>query len=445
MSSYWDLVTGPSVAWVGKREQNALRSPIYRIPRELLLEIMDWLDHEDAFIFRQVCVLFHGAFSHGSFSNLHDSEPAQQPRSISRLRRWVSVISRRSPVSVPTSCNPLLAFRRESIGNSGQLQVRRLLQKDLLCSGCRSNWPANCEFMELKERYHDQPKIYCSDCNYKHAAYSFPTGQDPESPRRCIAWEGRVKICPHQSLTWSTLIYLFNSPRRRGRETVVLDCTSCMAAFRGIGESPVIRHTSNFEDNFLILTWKVQVCVVERGRFVTRDVLRQALQQLDQAHPDLMCGHMSFEDMMEAVSADRCVCFREANSESRCYKHHLNDAAFECCACFMKPTSRKMGRFLGGIRNRNAPGLHGIRCRECLVEYEWTTEGRRIFIQAKDFLAEDLGWHYGAEAIYPRLPSDAWWWAKHLDQTSWQRDESQRHLTWCAEKKCPVNKSYLWL
>ena len=77
-------------------------------------------------------------------------------------------------------------------------------------SGLSKKDSQRLEFLFMLERDGQLPgqRLVCSGCVQTHegSLFSSPTRQRQPTKRKCLGWEGRLQICPHQALSYSDVI-----------------------------------------------------------------------------------------------------------------------------------------------------------------------------------------------------------------------------------------------
>ncbi|KAK0610642.1 hypothetical protein B0T17DRAFT_512129 [Bombardia bombarda] len=151
--------------------------PIYQLPNELLIAIVEYLDLEDLWALSATSRLFIELFSDQLFS--HYWEPEENAKSwAGQDLVWKS----------------LRAVQRVSFAKGqGFLKETARVLSDVL---------------------------YCSGCHVVHECLGFSARQRdisvPETKRICIGHEGRLRLCSHKSVSWDDLM-IPSAPTARGK------------------------------------------------------------------------------------------------------------------------------------------------------------------------------------------------------------------------------------
>ena len=163
---------------VASAYKNFTSSPLCRLPDELLLEIMKYLDPVELCCLRRVSRIFLRLFGSWEFRS----------HQLDKLGPWV---------------------REGALAADQQKRLRRLLRRDKqgrYCSAClRRRW------FKDKDRtfeYLVGHQLYCSGCKTKHAAGLFSGSQrnrTEDNTRLCIAQQGHLRVCRHRVIRWTDI------------------------------------------------------------------------------------------------------------------------------------------------------------------------------------------------------------------------------------------------
>ena len=151
---------------------------VLRLPDELLLEIMKYLDPIDIQCLRRTSRVFLRLFGSTIFTSCHDFRYQYRAEPLRRQQ-------------------PLLDHRARK-------SFLPLLERDRYCGPClrvrRLNLPLP---RSLAER-----QLYCGRCQIHHAAGLFSVSQrrlSETKTRICIAHEGYLRVCQHAVFRWSDI------------------------------------------------------------------------------------------------------------------------------------------------------------------------------------------------------------------------------------------------
>ncbi len=156
---------------------NLTCSPLCRLPEELLLDIMERLDMPSIQCLRRVSRLFLRLFCSPVFN--HNQFRKREPYT---YKHWY-----------------------EAKQNAGYLKtLAGLLDKDV------SGYCGHCRKMRIEggKSKLTTDFLHCSRCRWDHPRCLFSKAQREElaEKRVCIGWEGFIRLCDHQVLTWDTAI-----------------------------------------------------------------------------------------------------------------------------------------------------------------------------------------------------------------------------------------------
>lgn len=225
----------PEDPWVTAHEINALNSPLYRIPEEVLLHVIESLDAPALYCFRQSC-----------------------RRGLRLVASDVVTANAPAPWEVETSGGRaggggggggIRGGRVNSGGVSSVLMggraawgcaaeppwqqhfvtardlIGQALRRDLLCASCRdirSGWERPMAVIDAIRR-----GLRCDGCSRSdrrdrhHPALLFSTrmraGRPPAEGRMCRGREGRIRLCEHVTIGWDQVESAARSAAREHR------------------------------------------------------------------------------------------------------------------------------------------------------------------------------------------------------------------------------------
>ena len=179
-------ITGPML-------HNATRSPLARLPEDILLRIMEHADDVSILCLRRTCRTMLWLLSSGGdktpskqFDRLFDGAFNQGPP---RGRKYIT-----KPEKVPEAAKD---------------RLRLLLQRDMYCESCRN------PDLKKAEKKLQLKKLYCSGCKRRHPAGHFSQSQRSNKTRVCIGREGYVRVCQHHTVSWAEIEAFMASSTRR--------------------------------------------------------------------------------------------------------------------------------------------------------------------------------------------------------------------------------------
>ncbi|KAF4471410.1 hypothetical protein FALBO_1677 [Fusarium albosuccineum] len=192
---------------------NAGYSPIYRLPDEILLLILQMVVNDDWIAFfglRQVSRLFRRVtgdqqFREHSFSIYKDCRYCDEQK-----RVWGGVLETCLAKNKPGNCfdRTISLLSRRIILKA----IRSRMHSDLFCENCQEilSWSMDiyrlrpaCKFSAVA----DWNWLYCSGCYLKHPSAAFSAEQKltREQERVCIGRQGHVRLCNHEVITWADI------------------------------------------------------------------------------------------------------------------------------------------------------------------------------------------------------------------------------------------------
>lgn len=174
--------------------------PFTRLPDELLLRVLDFLDDDPVTLHCLQVV------SRVFLRLLHPGSDLWRDEWNFRPTKWT-------------------AARTSYLQPHLKVQFRSLLQRDGRCGNCR-RWNDTydprpfdaCKF-EQGRRQRDYRKLYCGACDTQHEVHEFSkrsqqTWEFPRS-RRCLGQEGSVQLCEHVQITWANITNHIDDWRRQ--------------------------------------------------------------------------------------------------------------------------------------------------------------------------------------------------------------------------------------
>ncbi|KAH0443091.1 hypothetical protein CcaCcLH18_01204 [Colletotrichum camelliae] len=217
----------PSVttAVLDREHHNRVQSRLCALPEEVIMDIMYQMREADLYFMRQVSHLFFRLFREKRFRRFRDNwEPDHfhfsrhqgctcQKEVQHKLQRLVLLSTSRAPQFL----------LKASHAN--------------LCQPCLQRIPDRTELELHLARFEE--KLWCSGCREEHQRLWFSREQlfrlHRRKKRRCILWEGRVRLCSHVSFTWGHVRHWVESrhryPKRDG--FAFLECKQCFDGVHG--------------------------------------------------------------------------------------------------------------------------------------------------------------------------------------------------------------------
>lgn len=236
----------------------------------MALEIMEYLGPPQLYLLRQTCRMFWRLFTDRKFAYLH-KELVWFPTNLKP--------NERIPVDFRGS---MIEFNQRN-GSPEWRQAAKLLMKDHLCQDCRANQDSilrhRCLPKDYIQRRYWTP-VLCNGCNTEHSLACFSEAQAKSARPRCMAWEGKLQICPHRYMplldknmpSCETLTL----PNNWMPRTIVPACPKCVQRFSATrGEVPPRIAVDALET--AQLEWIIEICELEKSQLITKDLLRSRL------------------------------------------------------------------------------------------------------------------------------------------------------------------------
>lgn len=401
---------------------------------------MERLPPPDLYVVRQVSHLFAALFRYAAFSKYHQQtaaiDPATAEPSVHRLLRAYRKL-RGKTAPVPHFI-PGVEFDLDALRAEERDSLRYALQRRTFCALCLAGRSQERQgiypLYTRGDRY-----VACAACKCSHHPSWFSPAERQRRDRICIGWEGMLRICPHNLISWPRVQGWIGVESSRKRS--VLRCRQCADAIGRHGEAPEVTYEPSRTGDAagkLRLGWKAPVYTLSSWEILTKDDIRRALKRFDQRHEGLLCPHISFdlEKLMKVFYWHRCVCFRQPSALSLEYHRSDERDGISCLCCAAKNTAdaRRVGRF--PISSIYSMSRHYMLCRQCYYRYEWISDGKRIHLRgslhsigATSEISTDENGH-----INRRRPSSDW--LRTMDPSTYRQTEEWRHLKWCPDKSC---------
>ena len=163
------------VPFVAAAQQNDKNSPVYRLPKSVLVRLLEMLDPVSVECLRRTGRIFLQIFD--------------------LCHHWPTRTM--YPWSVP-----------KLVMTELQLQtLKQLLEKDAYCSGCWESLGAADRYQRVARTV--STYLHCSGCQRDHPACLFtPIQRRAEKEiRLCVGHTGHVRLCQHQVLTWGQVMF----------------------------------------------------------------------------------------------------------------------------------------------------------------------------------------------------------------------------------------------
>ncbi len=399
-------------SWVVARRANPTHCAFYRLPEELVLQILSNLGNATKGTAQRTC----GLFMRIMFDPTLDcTEPGWRLRA---SRRFCS------DLHFPLLMAPDLD----------------LLDRDRFCDGClrfREDGRYNNAIKAL------QSTLWCSHCNEFHKRPVFASRQRAASPARriCVLAKGKAQICNHESIGSpgvEALMPRVEKPHQicRHREHRL----SWGARWKFLWGEPLYpeleyhgRPHINLrfhKDLPLIITSRATVLLfkLHHRTPVTRAFLQERLIANAHTLRTMLCPHVTIDDgqLRLPFCPSRCACF----DSPRWTNHICSGLDILCCIC----TATKLRGPPGYFLPENFYRQHSYKCVFCEARYRWDRYGSTVTLTI-----EALSGFYK-----PNLPktfcrySRRVGWVSKLHPEAWGilEDEELRHVAWCDDTSC---------
>ncbi|TDZ35226.1 hypothetical protein CTRI78_v011519 [Colletotrichum trifolii] len=430
-----------------------------RLPLEIWLDIMDYLGLDDLYFLRQTSRLFVWLFSHQSFALFRCRglvpEPDNRPKEVPKLREWLSatrtsILERLGMVQSPRQSEPAASSASRDVEedqlprtwarmdefNLSQLslQERDKVQSRLveysLCQSCKSSKPTPNNAPLEKQM------LYCYGCKRTHMMTTwFSDGRLADEPK-CIAWEGKLRLCPHRHISLADEIVWRHGRSKTGP---IEKCGRCVSLMKDVWEAaPTLSYYD--QESTLAHDWSLTVCTIPPGSILTKEKLISGLRGLAPLN-DILCPHVSFQDdsLMRPFEWGRCTCFQDPSSPAgSCHTNKDQHRGFLeqccCCACGNLSNPASFGKF-----TNPRPMLHGLTCKRCPAEYTWVLRGRKVMLSMHRELRCFLMFQKSRGRATGRLDVrllDLPGWLLSLDPQTFVGNDASRRYASCEKETC---------
>ncbi|KAF6791045.1 hypothetical protein CMUS01_16243 [Colletotrichum musicola] len=238
--------TGYTEEWKARRIANSSNT-LTMLPGEILLCVMDHLSDGDKFLVARVSFRFRHLASHLSFSNLWS--PWAEPE-----------IDRNT--AMPTSGGEIAHyipdhnFRLNIVDTSRQdrTKVESILRSRNTCRPCLEKVTEIRNLRRSNRRF--AGKMFCTACQIHHDDSWFSPEQKAWRKKVCLGREGKVRICPHQFASFSTVESWYPALTGKAHTTKVLVCQECASAAEF--KAPRVPPTVLYEEHGRFGTWDIE-------------------------------------------------------------------------------------------------------------------------------------------------------------------------------------------
>ncbi|KAF6812495.1 hypothetical protein CPLU01_14876 [Colletotrichum plurivorum] len=423
--------------WNANNERNYKESSLVRLDKTLRLKIMYLVDPADLYFLRQSCYAFFHLFYDESFARFRATcEDQEQHVMIFNISVVPSPYEIRNRATRLNLCNECHAAKMDKESYDGRSSA---LLKPQACEPCGSFH----SLLHFPEQSMKGAQLFA-----KH--------------KRCVCWEGRVRLCDHRRVSLSTVCR--SAEKRKGRlpqtlRNTLVKCDTCLkTAMNGVSRSGRSRHvvppsftlTLNKSLSGALsftgsITWTLPVCMVETDQDVTDRFLLEKLSVLKRSHGDgLLCPHFTFDDsrLLRPFDPRECSCL---GGDTRVGGRIEDDEQ----APFGISSVRGICNVVSGLDVPSAvPGeckfmasgeeyglYHSVVCEVCHAIYNWVRHYRVVFLQRMQditWTSEDDKTRFGrcSRVVDP---------ASYGTQLDSDRSLS-KNILWCEDIKCRNGK-----
>lgn len=185
---------------IAAADYNYTHSALISLPEEIVIEIMECLIYDDAFLsiecLRRTCRLFLRLFDSSSFALFHNTRSLTDLGDVSQIKHFVSHHS------------ALHEKMRPRLNSSHLPGLAARLHRNLTgyCHSCKLE-RSSSQFIS-KQRNLITNWIHCSarDKSHPNALFTPSDRKMRGKQRRCIGWRGRVRLCVHESISWEQVV-----------------------------------------------------------------------------------------------------------------------------------------------------------------------------------------------------------------------------------------------
>ena len=410
---------------------NLTQSPLCRLPDEVLLDIMEYLDLPSLMCLRQTSRIFLILFSSPSFRKYHP----------------------------PWAEDDLSSWTPPCILSSAECErFRSLIDKDKFCPDClnaRIQGDRNSKLKTLMTRM-----LYCNTCEMKRSALFFSASQrftnfTGRKKRVCLAHEGYMRICQHAVLRWADIRGWIDEQARSEqkcfRVTLCSDPSHCFTCDSGgLDEYNGIHAIleKDFGTTTFTITWNAHVSLepfrmptFEEEGFSTTQ-MRQIIETLyvDAGQYIIPEPNAYLPIRMSAFDPNVCACLRYRGRERFNWKLlPTTDIGWRSCrveprlnlftpgpkgvpsGAARPPHSVSSGSSLSPMRRF---GFSVERCQKCV-------ECPALHISHE----QSIGFRISEYASAHKVPVE-WYGLLDPDSYGLNMDDASCHVLWCPDGNC---------
>ncbi|KAM7219687.1 hypothetical protein V8F06_004900 [Rhypophila decipiens] len=428
-------------SWVSARRANFTKCAFYRLPEEVILQILVPLDNPGRAMAMRTC----GLLLRISFDRTIYTIP------------WTFEDPPEGDIHVWPPFSPL-AFTSDGRGilrlEQDEVDIKILLDRDRYCGACR-RFREDGRYEKALDALMQQT-LWCSHCSRMHRRVSFSAHQrataSTDETRICVLAEGRASFCTHRSLgfddsslanivppasAWTDMEDFCRHPDH-DPDSWYTRWIGALKDWPSLKRPRVhqFRDGSKMGGSFgnLMSDTRVFLFHLDHSIPITRGLLQEKLVAKAFILDKHLCPHVTANDgqLLLPFGPDRCACF----DDPRWILHNCEAyKSFSCCRCHVAKTPGSRVYFMEG-EGRYLTQRHEYSCVTCGAEYAWLRDGSAVYLE----INMDMGDH-DPELFTLGPPSPRWrpnHWLYSIHPESWviQNDEELRHVGWCENVNC---------
>ena len=412
-------------SWVSARRANLADCRFYRLPDELILQILGSLDDVSKALAMRACGLFlRLMFDRTLFPRTLGFRSSLESRTWPPSMQFVLNMSRMS-----FEFGPELASLRK--------EVDLVLDRDRFCDPCRQ-FREDGRYETAMQALEDT--LWCSRCGDVHKRPLFsPRQRDaPSATRVCVLAEGKAHFCAHLSIGLDSPQTLPSARDRPCRHPdheppwyIRLE-ESITNHENNAYKRPYLRSFPPRSDTSLNLISDTTLFLsrLHHGVPVTRAWLREILAAKAHVLDKMLCPHVTACDgqLLLPFGPDRCACF----DCPRWIDHSCSSDPHSCCRCHCAETAGlAAGYFIPGEINWR----HKYNCVICRASYEWLRHGSAVYLRIGTLRLMQNPTLPVQPRSYPQR-SIHWLYQLHPDSWGILDDEELHHVAWCDDIHC---------
>lgn len=416
-------------SWVSARQANLTCCTLYRLPDELVLQILGGLDCVSRAIARRACGLF--------MRIIYDGAPLSVNSYALDFLEWPPLQQPLRPLS-PDDWFRQLHFRKQL---SIRKEIHCLLDRDRFCDACHQFRDDGRYGRALKRL---QTMLWCTYCNEAHRRPLFsPRQRDaPSTARVCILAEGRARICAHLSITWKDAQSMEppgSSPKRFHEICQHHDHGPPRSAFQirqpqyprfdEYARPSLIRWRRKDSHSLDLITHTtILLAQLHHTTPVTRAWLQDRLAANEDVLGKMLCPHVTVHDgqLLLPFSSDRCACFDRLGWVD----HRCTSFRSYCCRCLATENPSQVGYFMRDKQRHK----HIYRCVVCDAEYGWERNGSAVYLSIHTLIGD---FKLAPHSRVPRgMQKPHWLYSIHPESWGILEDDELHHVAWCDDMTC---------